>query len=205
MGRLSVVTGVSGSGKSTLAREVLLDNLMQAVSQGKAPGWLRQHRLGAIDRVLEVDQTPIGKTPRSCPATYVGFWDDVRKQFADARGPHAWLDLGALLVQHRRRPLPDLRGPGHAHHRNELPAGREGACDACNGARFNQDTLSVQMRGKNAGELLSMEVDDAIGYFAAHPKIHRPLQLMQDVGLGYLTLGQPRPRCPAARRSASSW
>lgn len=66
-------------------------------------------------------------------------------------------------------------------------------CDACNGARFSSDTLSVQMRGKNAGELLAMEVDDAIGYFAAHPKIHRPLQLMQDVGLGYLTLGQPSP------------
>lgn len=66
-------------------------------------------------------------------------------------------------------------------------------CDACNGARFNSDTLSVQMRGKNAGELLAMEVDDAIEYFAAHPKIHRPLQLMQDVGLGYLTLGQPSP------------
>ena len=88
VGRLSVVTGVSGSGKSTLAREVLLDNLMQAVSQGKAPGWAGCESIKgweAIDRVLEVDQTPIGKTPRSCPATYVGFWDDVRKQFADTR------------------------------------------------------------------------------------------------------------------------
>src|SRR5690606_21542135 len=88
VGRLSVVTGVSGSGKSTLARDVLLENLALAVSQGKEPAW--QGCTGitgwqSIDRVLEVDQTPIGKTPRSCPATYVGFWDDVRKLFADTR------------------------------------------------------------------------------------------------------------------------
>src|SRR5690606_12106864 len=88
IGRLSVVTGVSGSGKSTLAREVLLDNLAQAVSARKAPSWHGCVDIAGwehIDRVLEVDQTPIGKTPRSCPVTYVGFWDDVRKLFADTR------------------------------------------------------------------------------------------------------------------------
>ncbi|MFY1999267.1 excinuclease ABC subunit UvrA [Achromobacter xylosoxidans] len=197
VGRLSVVTGVSGSGKSTLAREVLLDNLMQAVSQGKAPGWAGCESIKgweAIDRVLEVDQTPIGKTPRSCPATYVGFWDDVRKQFADTREARmrGWTSARFSFNTGDGR-CPICEGQGmRTIEMNFLPDVKV-PCDACNGARFNSDTLSVQMRGKNAGELLAMEVDDAIEYFAAHPKIHRPLQLMQDVGLGYLTLGQPSP------------
>ncbi|UAN02231.1 excinuclease ABC subunit UvrA [Achromobacter mucicolens] len=197
VGRLSVVTGVSGSGKSTLAREVLLDNLTQAVSQGKAPGWAGCESITgweAIDRVLEVDQTPIGKTPRSCPATYVGFWDDVRKQFADTREARmrGWTAARFSFNTGDGR-CPICEGQGmRTIEMNFLPDVKV-PCDACNGARFNNDTLSVQMRGKNAGDLLSMEVDDAIGYFAAHPKIHRPLQLMQDVGLGYLTLGQPSP------------
>lgn len=197
VGRLSVVTGVSGSGKSTLAREVLLDNLTHAVSQGKAPAWAGCDSITgwqAIDRVLEVDQTPIGKTPRSCPATYVGFWDDVRKQFADTREARmrGWTAARFSFNTGDGR-CPICEGQGmRTIEMNFLPDVKV-PCDACNGARFNNDTLSVQMRGKNAGELLSMEVDDAIGYFAAHPKIHRPLQLMQDVGLGYLTLGQPSP------------
>lgn len=197
VGRLSVVTGVSGSGKSTLAREVLLDNLTQAVSQGKAPGWAGCESIKgweAIDRVLEVDQTPIGKTPRSCPATYVGFWDDVRKQFADTREARmrGWTAARFSFNTGDGR-CPICEGQGmRTIEMNFLPDVKV-PCDACNGARFNSDTLSVKMREKNAGELLSMEVDDAIAYFAAHPKIHRPLQLMQDVGLGYLTLGQPSP------------
>lgn len=197
IGRLSVVTGVSGSGKSTLAREVLLDNLVQAVSQGKAPGWSGCERITGwevIDRVLEVDQTPIGKTPRSCPATYVGFWDDVRKQFADTREARmrGWTAARFSFNTGDGR-CPICEGQGMRTIEMSFLPDVKVPCDACNGARFSSDTLSVQMRGKNAGELLAMEVDDAIGYFAAHPKIHRPLQLMQDVGLGYLTLGQPSP------------
>jgi excinuclease ABC subunit A len=141
--RLVAVTGVSGSGKSTLARDVLLANVQAGVQQrmtkagrdadaaGKRPAWTGCEQLDgyqSIDRVLEVDQTPIGKTPRSCPATYIGFWDTIRKLFADtleakARG----YGPGAFQLQHRRRPLPDLRRRGRAHHRHELPARREGA------------------------------------------------------------------------------
>ena len=197
VGRLSVVTGVSGSGKSTLAREVLLDNLVHAVSQGKAPAWNGCARITgweAIDRVLEVDQTPIGKTPRSCPATYVGFWDDVRKQFADTREARmrGW---GAARFSFNTGDgrCPICEGQGMRTIEMSFLPDVKVPCDACGGARFNADTLSVQMRGKNAGEVLKLEVDDALEYFAAHPKIHRPLQLMQDVGLGYLTLGQPSP------------
>lgn len=197
LGRLTVVTGVSGSGKSTLAREVMLDNLMAAVSQGKAPAWRGCEGMDgwqAIDRVLEVDQTPIGKTPRSCPATYIGFWDDVRKQFADTREARmrGWTAARFSFNTGDGR-CPICEGQGMRTIEMSFLPDVKVPCDACNGARFNPDTLSVQMRGKNAGEVLSMEVDDAIGYFAAHPRIQRPLQLMQDVGLGYLTLGQPSP------------
>ena len=197
VGRLTVVTGVSGSGKSTLAREVLLDNLLRAVSAGKAPAWTGCERIDgwqAIDRVLEVDQTPIGKTPRSCPATYVGFWDDVRKQFADTREARmrGWTAARFSFNTGDGR-CPVCEGQGMRTIEMSFLPDVKVPCDACNGARFNHDTLAVQLRGKNAGELLNMEVDDAIDYFAAHPRIHRPLQLMRDVGLGYLTLGQPSP------------
>jgi excinuclease ABC subunit A len=197
IGRLSVVTGVSGSGKSTLAREVLLDNLLQAVSQRKAQGWNGCTDITgweALDRVLEVDQTPIGKTPRSCPSTYIGFWDEVRKQFADTREARmrGWTPARFSFNTGDGR-CPICEGQGmRTIEMNFLPDVKV-PCDACNGARFNSDTLSVQMRGKHAGEVLSMEVDDALEYFSAHTKIRRPLQLMQDVGLGYLTLGQPSP------------
>ncbi len=197
VGRLTVVTGVSGSGKSTLAREVLLDNLTQAVSQRKAPGWGGCERISGwevLDRVLEVDQTPIGKTPRSCPATYVGFWDDVRKLFAEMRESRVrgWTAARFSFNTGDGR-CPVCEGQGMRTIEMSFLPDVKVPCDACNGARFNSDTLSVKMRDKNAGEVLSMEVDDAIGYFASHPKILRPLQLMQDVGLGYLTLGQPSP------------
>ncbi|ARP87695.1 excinuclease ABC subunit UvrA [Bordetella genomosp. 9] len=197
IGRLSVVTGVSGSGKSTFARDVLLDNLLQAVSQGKAPAWKGCTGINgweALDRVLEVDQTPIGKTPRSCPSTYVGFWDEVRKQFADTREARmrGWTAARFSFNTGDGR-CPICEGQGmRTIEMNFLPDVKV-PCDACNGARFNADTLSVKLRGKHAGEVLAMEVDDALAYFEAHPKVRRPLQLMQDVGLGYLTLGQPSP------------
>ncbi|MDP5112234.1 MAG: excinuclease ABC subunit UvrA [Burkholderiaceae bacterium] len=197
IGRLSVVTGVSGSGKSTLAREVLLDNLSAAIAARGAQPW---HGCADIkgwevlDRVLEVDQTPIGKTPRSCPATYVGFWDDVRKQFAETNEARirGW-GAGRFSFNTGDGRCPLCEGQGMRTLEMSFLPDVKVPCDACNGARFNTDTLGVRMREKHAGDVLSMEVDDAIGYFAAHPRIRHPLQLMQDVGLGYLTLGQPSP------------
>lgn len=197
IGRLSVVTGVSGSGKSTLAREVLLDNLARAVSSRGEATW--QGCVGidgweSIDRVLEVDQTPIGKTPRSCPATYVGFWDDVRKLFAETRDARVrgWTAARfSFNTGEGRCPICDGQGM-RTIEMSFLPDVKV-PCDACNGERFNRDTLGVTWGGKNAGEVLKLEVDDAVEYFAAHSRILRPLRLMQDVGLGYLTLGQPSP------------
>ncbi len=197
IGRLSVVTGVSGSGKSTLARDVLLDNLAQAVSQRKAPAWHGCVGISGwehIDRVLEVDQTPIGKTPRSCPATYVGFWDDVRKLFADTRDARVrgWTAARFSFNTGEGR-CPVCEGQGMRTIEMSFLPDVKVLCDGCNGERFNRDTLNVTWRGKSAGEVLKMEVDEAVEFFAAHSRISRILQLMQDVGLGYLTLGQPSP------------
>src|SRR5690606_29665686 len=197
VGRLSVVTGVSGSGKSTLARDVMLDNLAQAVSLGRSPGWHGCVDISGwenMDRVLEVDQTPIGKTPRSCPATYVGFWDDVRKLFADTREARirGWTAARFSFNTGDGR-CPVCEGQGMRTIEMSFLPDVKVLCDGCNGERFNRDTLSVTWRGKNAGEVLKMEVDEAVEFFAAHSKISRILQLMQDVGLGYLTLGQPSP------------
>jgi len=207
--RLVAVTGVSGSGKSTLARDVLLANVHSHVSQrstkagrdeqaaGKFPtltGCSELKGFEVVDRVLEVDQTPIGKTPRSCPATYIGFWDTIRKLFAEtleakARGYlagrfsfntgegrcHTCEGQGLRTIEMSF--LPDVKVP----------------CEACHGARFNPETLAVTWRGKSIGDVLTMEVDEAVTFFETMPSIAHPLQLLKDVGLGYLTLGQPSP------------
>ena len=197
VGRLTVVTGVSGSGKSTLAREVLLDNLHAAVQTRGEPHWQGCESIEGwqiLDRVLEVDQTPIGKTPRSCPATYIGFWDDTRKLFADTNEARirGW-SAGRFSFNTGDGRCPICEGQGMRTLEMSFLPDIKVPCDACGGARFNTDTLAVRMRDKHAGEVLNMEVDDAVEYFAAHPRIRHPLQLMQDVGLGYLTLGQPSP------------
>jgi len=197
LGRLTVVTGVSGSGKSTLAREVLLDNLSRRVNGRLSVPWQGCRDIRgweAIDRVLEVDQTPIGKTPRSCPATYVGFWDDIRKLYASTRESRlrGWTGSRFSFNTGDGR-CPECEGQGMRTIEMSFLPDVKVPCEACHGARFNQETLGVQWNGRSAGDVLRMEVDDAIGQFAAHRKIARALQLMQDVGLGYLTLGQPSP------------
>ena len=197
VGRLSVVTGVSGSGKSTLAREVLLANMAQTLSSKGEHAWSGCTEIQgweAIDRVLEVDQTPIGKTPRSTPATYVGFWDDVRRLFAGTNDAkmRGWTATRFSFNTGDGR-CPVCEGQGlRTIEMNFLPDVKV-LCDACHGERFNRDTLSVTWRDQSIGDVLKMNVEDAIGWFAAHSRILRPLQLMNDVGLGYLTLGQPSP------------
>ena len=198
--RLVCVTGVSGSGKSTLIRHVLHRNLKALVGKPKTrakksylgcqniEGW--QH----LDRVLEVDQTPIGKTPRSCPATYIGIWDAIRKLFAatpeaNIRGYAA--SRFSFNVKGGR--CESCEGQGYQKiEMNFLPDVKV-LCDVCNGHRFNHETLMVTYRGKNIAQVLNMSIDDAVEFFSAHSKIHHAVQLLQDVGLGYLTLGQASP------------
>ena len=207
--RLVAVTGVSGSGKSTLARDVLLANVQAAVMQratkagrdqddaGKHPAWVGCDSIGGyrvVDRVLEVDQTPIGKTPRSCPATYIGFWDTIRKLFADtlearARGYPA----GRFSFNTGEGRCPTCEGAGVRTIGMSFLPDVKVLCETCHGARFNPETLAVTWRGKSIGDVLQMEVDEAVAFFASMPSIGHPLQLLKDVGLGYLTLGQPSP------------
>ncbi|MGE4052140.1 MAG: excinuclease ABC subunit UvrA, partial [Piscinibacter sp.] len=195
--RLVAVTGVSGSGKSTLARDVLLANLQFINTRGAKPNWQGCSAIDGwqqIDRVLEVDQTPIGKTPRSCPATYIGFWDVIRRLFADtleakARG-YAPARFSFNTGEGR---CPACEGQGMRTIEMSFLPDVKVPCDVCHGQRFNAETLAVTWRGRNIGEVLTMEVDEAVDFFASMPAISHPLQLLKDVGLGYLTLGQPSP------------
>ena len=198
--RLVCVTGVSGSGKSSLVRGVLLANLatvLRSRGRGGRRRWTGCREIQgfeAVGRVLEVDQTPIGKTPRSCPATYVGVWDHVRRLFAGATearirgygasrfsfnvagGRCAACD-GQGMQRMEMSFLPDVRVP----------------CDACGGQRFTAETLDVRYLDMNIAEVLGASVEQALPRFEAHPRIHRALALLHDVGLGYLTLGQSSP------------
>ena len=207
LGRLICVSGVSGSGKSTLVRDVLHDNLKRLIGQRRTAGNRRSGRRKivpfgcdeirgseTIGRVLEVDQTPIGKTPRSCPATYVGFWDSIRRLFADTgearirgytpgrfsfnvHGGRCSACDGQGMKKIEMSFLPDVRVP----------------CDVCGGARFGEETLSVRYRHKSIADVLAMSVIEASEFFTAHTSIHRALEWLRAVGLGYLTLGQQSP------------
>ena len=188
--RLTVVTGVSGSGKSTLARDVLFSSL----TEKKPIGCKSVSGANRLERVLEVDQTPIGKTPRSCPATYVGFWDAIRRSFADtAEARMRGWSASRFSFNTKGGRCEACEGQGVKKIEMSFLPDVKVACEACGGQRFNAETLAVRWRGKSVGEVLAMSVDEAVEFFAAHPSTHRALRLMQDVGLGYLTLGQQSP------------
>jgi excinuclease ABC subunit A len=211
LGRLVVITGVSGSGKSTVARDVLYANLRRLlgeVGRGAVNGTRPRRRasgaqlvgcagmrgLEQVDRVLEVDQTPIGKTPRSCPATYIGLWDDIRRIFAattEARLRGYTASRFSFNTAGGR--CDACEGQGVKTIEMSFLPDVKVLCDVCGGRRFNSETLSVLWREKSIGDVLAMDVDEAVGFFRAHSRVHHALKLLQDVGLGYLTLGQQSP------------
>jgi excinuclease ABC subunit A len=150
--------------------------------------------LELIDRVLEVDQTPIGKTPRSCPATYIGFWDDIRRIYAgttEARMRGYSASRFSFNTPGGR--CEECAGQGMKTIEMSFLPDVKVLCDVCGGRRFNSETLAVSWREASIGDVLAMDVDDAVGFFAAHARVHRALKLLQEVGLGDLTLGQPSP------------
>ena len=202
LGRLVAITGVSGSGKSTLARDILLANMRQYVANQNKKGKPTHHWFACdnienaerVARVLEVDQTPIGKTPRSCPATYIGFWNRIRNVLADtieARMRGFAANRFSFNAGPGRCPVCDGQGM-QTIEMNFLPDVKV-VCEACRGKRFNPETLQVTWRDKTAAEILNMSCAEAAPFFDAHPAIAQALQLLNDVGLGYLTIGQPSP------------
>jgi excinuclease ABC subunit A len=194
LGRLVAVTGVSGSGKSTLVHHVLVPTLQRALAGDDVPPSHcdRIEGLDLLDKIVEIDQAPIGRTPRSNPATYTDLWTHVR-------------DLFALLPESKLRQYEKGRfsfnvpggrceaceGAGVTTLEMNFLAPVEVVCEQCGGARFHAETLAIRWNGKSVHDVLELTVDDAAAFFAAIPKLARALQALQDVGLGYLKLGQP--------------
>ncbi|MBN1654552.1 MAG: excinuclease ABC subunit UvrA [Deltaproteobacteria bacterium] len=193
LGCLVAVTGVSGSGKSTLVREIMLRALRKALGLTSEPPGAHRGIEGfsAIRRAVEIDQTPIGKTPRSVPATYVGVWDEIRKLFAatpQARVRGYTASRFSFNVAGGR--CESCEGQGAILTEMSFLPQASARCDACNGLRFNPETLEVRLHGLNAGELLKQSVEQVGAVLSAVPRVRRPLKLLSELGLGYLALGQ---------------
>lgn len=199
LGRFVCVTGVSGSGKSTLIRECLVPAVIEACKTKRPPSSFKHGNvsLEGCDRlqaVYEVDQSPIGRTPRSIPATYVGFFDIIRQLFAQL--PEARLrgyTAGRFSFNSPQGRCPQCEGAGTLKlEMNFLPPAFV-PCEVCRGTRFNHETLDIEYGGKNVAQVLDLSVEDALSFFASVPRIKRPLEALTDTGLGYLRLGQTSP------------
>ncbi|WP_226678904.1 excinuclease ABC subunit UvrA [Mesobacillus jeotgali] len=194
LGTFMAVTGVSGSGKSTLINEILHKSLAMKIHRAKSkPGEFKEIKgVDHLDKVIDIDQSPIGRTPRSNPATYTGVFDDIRDVFAstneakvrgykkgrfsfNVKGGRCEACRGDGIIKIEMHFLPDVYVP----------------CEVCHGKRYNRETLEVKYKGKNISDILDMTVEAAVEFFANIPKIARKLQTIYDVGLGYITLGQP--------------
>jgi len=196
LGCLITVTGVSGSGKSSLLKETLYKGLRNRLLKQQRPAGDCREIKGwdQLTRVLEVDHSPIGRTPRSVPASYVGFWSEIRKLFsltpsARARGYSG----GRFSFNVAAGRCSACSGQGRPKVKMSFLPDVYVPCDVCRGKRFNKETLAVHYRGKNIAEILEMTFAEAARFFAAIPSVRRAVQFVCDVGLGYLCLGQPSP------------
>ncbi len=191
LGRLTVLTGVSGSGKSSLLRGVVAAVFDRTIKRKPYKSVTGEKVLNAC---YEVDQSPLGKTSRSCPATYVKVFDEIRATFAQL--PEARLrgfDASRFSFNTDGGRCPDCNGNGRLKLEMDFLPTTWVPCETCAESRYNPATLAVTYDGRSIGDVLHMTIDEAAGFFAAHPKISRPLQLLADTGLGYLQLGQPSP------------
>jgi excinuclease ABC subunit A len=193
--RFVAVTGVSGSGKSSLVREVLLRATREAlgmVNDSPAGEFKKIKGFKSLKRAIEIDQSPIGRTPRSVPATYIGIWNTVRQLLAgtpEARARGYTASRFSFNVEQGR--CPECKGQGSIHVEMAFLPDVDVPCETCNGMRFTPETLSVRWQGLNAGELLELEVAEAVEVFSPVKTIRQPLELLDELGLGYLHLGQP--------------
>lgn len=194
LNRLVLVTGVSGSGKSTLVRECLLPSVKTCLSrEGGNPG-CKISGFETLKQVYEVDQSPVGRTPRSTPATYVGLFDPIRQLFSQT--PEARLrgySPSRFSFNSAQGRCPECEGAGQIKlEMNFLPPAYV-TCDTCRGSRFNLETLDIEYKGKTIAQVLGLSVAEAIDFFSAVPKVRRPLEALRDTGLDYLKLGQISP------------
>ena len=196
LGVLTVVSGVSGSGKSTLVNSILLNGLRQKHYKSKVkPGKhksLDDH--GLIDKVVEISQSPIGRTPRSNPGTYTGVFDDIRDVFAMTKEAQIrGYKKGRFSFNVRGGRCETCQGDGVKKISMHFLPDVYVKCEVCNGDRYNRETLQIKYRGKTISDVLNMTVEDAVEFFSNHPRIHSRLKTLYDVGLGYITIGQSAP------------
>ena len=193
-GTLTVVTGVSGSGKSSLVTDTLAPALANRVNRAhKRCGAFRKLTgVEQIDKVINIDQTPIGRTPRSNPATYIGLWDDIRALFASTQDSKAHgYGPGRFSFNVSGGRCEACKGDGQIKIEMHFLPDIYVPCEVCGGSRYNRETLQVTYRGKNIADILDMTVEEALAFFENIPAIKRKLQTLFDVGLGYVRLGQP--------------
>jgi excinuclease ABC subunit A len=194
LGVLVCVTGVSGSGKSSLVLETLAKAIARRLGQqGATPGPHRGLRgVRQIERMVEVDQSPIGRTPRSNPATYAGVFDEIRKIFARTKeSRQQGFKAGRFSFNVRGGRCEACQGQGVQKLEMHFLPDMYATCPECNGARFNGQTLLVRYRDRSIADVLAMRVQEALDFFSSFPTIQRPLACLDEVGLGYITLGQP--------------
>ena len=194
LGTLTMVTGVSGSGKSTLVNEILYKGLNRLVNRSKNPVGAHKEIIGYenIDKIIDIDQSPIGRTPRSNPATYTGVFDIIRELLANT--PEAKMrgyKPGRFSFNVKGGRCEACTGDGIIKIEMQFLSDVYVPCEVCKGKRYNRETLEVKYKGKSIDDILNMTVEEALGFFENHPRIKNKIQTLYDVGLGYIRLGQP--------------